>query len=104
MTIETTADQFVIRVDRSGLSATDIEQVLKQLRTLELAARLSGTEAETVSVAPVDLFIYPRLNPDTHRTIIDFGIEGDEITTGQPFAHISDAGAYVHEQRKQSWQ
>ncbi len=46
MTIEATNSQYIIKIDRSTLSAADVERALQQLRLLELSARLGGTEAE----------------------------------------------------------
>ena len=51
MTIETTDQQYIIRVDRSTLSAVDVERALQQLRLLELAARLGGSEADALDLS-----------------------------------------------------
>lgn len=97
MTIETINNQYVIRVDQLTLSIAEVEQALQPLRTL-VAARQAGTEAE------VTHFVYPHLDPQAHGVVLDFGIPDDEITGSSPFADIADAGAYVREQRNQSWQ
>ena len=51
MRIETTATEYVIRLDRSAFSPGDIERLLRTLRLQELASRLGGTPREADQLA-----------------------------------------------------
>lgn len=51
MRIETTATEYVIRLDRSAFSPGDIERLLRTLRLQELASQLGGTSQEADQLA-----------------------------------------------------
>ena len=51
MRIETTATEYVIRLDRSAFTTDAIERLLRTLRLNELAGRLGGTAEEAEQMA-----------------------------------------------------
>lgn len=51
MRIETTATEYVIRLDRAAFTPDDIDRLLKNLRLQELASRLGGTADEADQMA-----------------------------------------------------
>jgi len=51
MRIETTATEYVIRLDRVSFSPDDIERVLRNLRLQELVSRLGGSSDEANQLA-----------------------------------------------------
>lgn len=51
MKIETTADEYIIRLPISDFEPADLERITKQLRVRELLARLQGTPEEANQLA-----------------------------------------------------
>lgn len=51
MRVETTATEYVIRLDRSAVSTDTIERLLRTLRLSELAGQLGGTADEADQLA-----------------------------------------------------
>ena len=51
MRVETTATEYVIRIDRSSVSTDTIERLLRTLRLSELAGQLGGTAEEAEQLA-----------------------------------------------------
>lgn len=51
MRVETTATEYVIRLDRSAFTPDTIEPLLRNLRLRELAGRLGGTLEEADQLA-----------------------------------------------------
>lgn len=51
MRVETTATEYVIRLDRSAFTPDTIERLLRNLRLRELGGRLGGTTDEAEQLA-----------------------------------------------------
>ena len=51
MKIETTADEYIIRLPISDLDPADLERITKEIRVRELLSRLQGTAEEAAQVA-----------------------------------------------------
>ncbi len=51
MQIETTATQYIIRLNRTAFSVDDINRLLRNLRLKELASQLGGTPDEANQLA-----------------------------------------------------
>lgn len=51
MRVETTATEYVIRLDRSSVSTDTLERLLRTLRLSELAGQLGGTAEEAEQLA-----------------------------------------------------
>lgn len=51
MKIETTADEYIIRLSISDFDPADLERITKEVRARELLSRLQGTSEEAAQVA-----------------------------------------------------
>ena len=51
MKIETTADEYIIRLPISALEPADLERITKEVRVKELLSKLQGTPEEAGQLA-----------------------------------------------------